>query len=99
MHMLEVDRVKVDGNIFLGLKADLPDAPPLLALIGGKGFVMCGYLNLEVAERLNTVAAFVSGVKSFDDMLNAEVKGATSKAKSLGVETGKVLKTVIGRLA
>ncbi|MGB9622344.1 MAG: YunC family protein [Candidatus Bathyarchaeia archaeon] len=97
--MLEVDRVKVDGNIFLGLKADLPDAPPLLVLIGGKGFVMCGYLNLEVAERLNAAAAFVSGVKSFDDMLNAGVKGATSKAKSLGVETGEVLKTVIGRLA
>jgi len=97
--MLEVDRVKVDGNMFLGLKAELPDAPPLLVLIGDKGFVMCGYLNLDVAERLNIVAAFVSGVKSFDDMLNAEVKGSTSKAKSLGVESGNVLKSVIGRLA
>ncbi len=97
--MLEVDRVRVNGDEFFGLKAEIPDAPPLLVLIGGRGFVMCGYLNLEVAERLNTVAAFVSGVKTFDDMLNAEVKGATSKAKSLGVDVGKVLKTVIGRLA
>jgi uncharacterized protein YunC (DUF1805 family) len=30
----------------------------------------------------------VSGVKSFEDLLNAEVKAATSKAKSLGVKTG-----------
>lgn len=97
--MLEVDRVKVEGDEFLGLKAELPDAPPLLLLVGSKGFIMCGYLNLDVAERLNTAAAFVTGVRTFDDMLNAEVKGVTSRAMSLGVESGKVLKTVIGRLA
>ena len=30
----------------------------------------------------------VSGVKSFDDMLNVEVKAATSKAQTLGVKVG-----------
>jgi uncharacterized protein YunC (DUF1805 family) len=30
----------------------------------------------------------VSGVKTFDDVLNAQVKAATSKAKGLGVEAG-----------
>jgi uncharacterized protein YunC (DUF1805 family) len=49
---------------------------------------MCGFLNVEAAERLGVVAAMVSGVKTFEDVLNAQVKAATSKAKSLGIEVG-----------
>jgi uncharacterized protein YunC (DUF1805 family) len=33
-------------------------------------------------------AAVVSGVRNFDDVLNAEVKAVTSKALALGVKTG-----------
>ena len=46
---------------------------------------MCGFLSVDVAERLGVAAAVVSGVKSFDDVLNAEVKAVTSKAGSFGV--------------
>jgi len=45
-------------------------------------------LNMEAAERLNVAAAMVSGVKAFEDVLNAQVKAVTTKARSLGVETG-----------
>jgi uncharacterized protein YunC (DUF1805 family) len=80
--------VKVDGKGCLGLRVDLSDSPPLLLLIAEKGFVMCGFLNVEAAERLGVVAAMVSGVKTFDDVLNAQVKATTIKAKNLGVEVG-----------
>ena len=33
-------------------------------------------------------AAMVSGVKTFEDILNAEVRAATSKAKGIGVQLG-----------
>jgi uncharacterized protein YunC (DUF1805 family) len=59
---------------------------------------MCGYLNGDVAERIGLAAAIVSGVSSFDDVLNAEIKIATSKAKELGVEPGMIVKEVIGKL-
>jgi len=49
---------------------------------------MCGFLSVDVAERLGVAAAVVSGVKSFDDVLNAEVKAVTSKAGSFGVRVG-----------
>jgi uncharacterized protein YunC (DUF1805 family) len=45
-------------------------------------------LNVEAAERLGVAAAMVSGVKTFDDVLEAQVKAVTSKAKSFGVEVG-----------
>jgi uncharacterized protein YunC (DUF1805 family) len=80
--------VKADGKSCLGLRVDLPDSPPLLLLIAEKGFVMCGFLNVEAAERLGVAAAMVSGVKTFDDVLEAQVKAVTGKAKSFGVEVG-----------
>jgi uncharacterized protein YunC (DUF1805 family) len=86
--MIEVTTVKVDGKACLGLKVDLPESPPLLLIVAEKGFVMCGFLNIEAAEKLGVSAALVSGVKSFEDVLNAEVKAATTKAKNLGIEAG-----------
>ncbi len=85
---INVTTLKIDTKTCMGLRADLPDSPPLLLLIGEKGFVMCGYLNIESAEKLNIAAAIVSGVKTFDDVLNGQVKAATTKAKNLGVEVG-----------
>jgi uncharacterized protein YunC (DUF1805 family) len=86
--MIGIMSLKVDGKACLGVKVELPDSPPLLLVIAEKGFVMCGFLNIDAAEKMNVAAAVVSGVKSFEDVLNAQVKAVTSKAKSLGVEAG-----------
>ena len=86
--MIEVTTVKVDGKACLGLKVDLPESPPLLLIVAEKGFVMCGFLNIDAAEKHGVSAALVSGVKSFEDVLNAQVKATTTKAKNLGVEAG-----------
>jgi len=80
--------VKLDSKVCLGVKVELPDSPPMLLIVAEKGFVMCGFLNVDAAEKLGVAAAVVSGVKSFEDVLGAEVKGVTSKAKSLGIDVG-----------
>jgi uncharacterized protein YunC (DUF1805 family) len=61
---------------------------PLLILIAKKGFVMCGYLNLETAEKLGDAACLVSGVSTFDDVLKANIVACTPKAKELGIKDG-----------
>jgi len=86
--MISVTTLRVDGKSFMGLRTDLPDSPPLLLIMGEKGFVMCGFLNVESAEKLGVTAAVVSGVKTFDDVLNGQVKAVTSEAKNLGIEVG-----------
>lgn len=86
--MISVESLKVNGKGCLGLRVDLPDSPPLLLVIAEKGFVMCGFLNVEAAERLGVAAAMVSGVKTFDDVFNAQVKAVTTKAKGFGIEAG-----------
>ncbi len=86
--MINISSVKLDDKVFLGIKIELPQSPPLVLVIGEKGFVMCGFLNTETAEKSNVAAALISGVKSFEDILNAQVIRLTSKAKGLGIEVG-----------
>ena len=74
-------------NGCLGLKVRMPNAN-LLLILGEKGYVMCGYLNLEAADRMGDAAAIVSGVSTFSDVLKAEVKSCTKKAMELGVKEG-----------
>ncbi len=86
--MINVTTVKVDGKVCMGLKVDLSESPPLLMIVAEKGFVMCGFLGMEAAEKSGATAAMVSGVKIFEDVLNAQVKATTTKAKNLGVKNG-----------
>jgi uncharacterized protein YunC (DUF1805 family) len=86
--VLSILPIRVNEKSCLGVKVELPNSPPLLLIIANNGFVMCGFLNMEVAERFGAPAAMVSGVKTLEDILDAEIKAVTSKAKILGVELG-----------
>ena len=94
-----IEKIKINGKSVLGLKVELPNSPPLLLMVGEKGFVMCGYLNMEAAEKLQVAAAMVSGVKSFPDVLEAEIKAATSRVKELGVNSGMKGQEALKKLA
>jgi uncharacterized protein YunC (DUF1805 family) len=83
-----VEQLKIADKTATGLRVELPDSPPLVAIIGNSGFVMCGFLNIYAAEKLNVAAATVSGVKTFEDVLKAEIKASTSKAKAKGIKPG-----------
>jgi uncharacterized protein YunC (DUF1805 family) len=86
--MIHTTPLKINDKTATGLKVDLPDSPPLVMIIGQTGFIMCGFLNMEAAEKLNVAAATVSGVKNFEDVLEAEVKAVTSKAERKGIKVG-----------
>jgi len=86
--MIHTAPLKLDDKIATGLKVDLPDSPPLVMIIGKTGFVMCGFLNMEAAEKLNVTAVMVGGVRNFDDVLEAEVKAVTSRAVKKGIKVG-----------
>jgi uncharacterized protein YunC (DUF1805 family) len=84
---IETKNIKIDEKNAVGLKVDLEGAP-LLLIIAPKGYVMCGYLNLETAEKFRQAAAIVAGVKSFDDVLSAKIAKLTTKAKEIGIKEG-----------
>ncbi|MFH1061278.1 MAG: DUF1805 domain-containing protein [Candidatus Omnitrophota bacterium] len=53
------------------------------------GFVMCGYLDIAVAEKMGDAACIVSGVSTIEQLLEKPVVKLTSKAKQLGVCLGQ----------
>lgn len=71
----------------------------LVVACGKRGFVMCGYLNLETSEKMGDAACVVKGIKTIDELLDGKVVGATSEAKKLGVEPGMSGREALGRLA
>ncbi|MBN3036875.1 MAG: YunC family protein [Candidatus Diapherotrites archaeon] len=61
---------------------------PLLVIKAPKGVLACGYLNKDALDKFGDVAAIVTGVSSFDDMLAAEVAWASAAARVAGVRQG-----------
>lgn len=79
--------LEIDGKSVTGVEIELPGAPLVLAY-ALNGFVMCGYLNVAVAEKLNVAAAMVRGVKTVDDLLKAQIQAVTPAAAAKGVTIG-----------
>ncbi len=87
--MLRVKEVSLGNLRLLGMEVDLPGSPPLILVRGRRSFAMCGFLNLEAAERVGVAAVMASGVSSVEELLEAPVKGATSAALDMGARIGE----------
>ena len=68
---------------FQGFKVELKELPPLVPIEEEKGFMIGGYLKIDAAELLGATAIVAYGVNSWDGVLNAQIKKATTKAKAL----------------
>lgn len=80
-------KLTLDGHTFDAVRVPLQGAS-LLVIVGKNGFLGCGYLNMETAEKLGAAFALVTGVASFDDMLAKEIKAVSSAAAARGVAVG-----------
>lgn len=79
--------LNIDGHIFKGYVIPTPHVS-MLVITSARGMLCCGYISMGAAEKFHDAAAMVSGVKNFDDMLNAAVVMVTSEAESMGVKPG-----------
>ncbi|MBI4055509.1 MAG: DUF1805 domain-containing protein [Elusimicrobia bacterium] len=80
-------RVSLGRRRAVGVEIQLPEAP-LVLVLGRKGYLMCGYLNLEAAERFHAAAAIVRGVRNVREILEKGVWKVTRRARRLGVRPG-----------
>ncbi|MEA1985055.1 MAG: DUF1805 domain-containing protein [Euryarchaeota archaeon] len=92
-----IEQIPLENGTALGLKFEMQHAA-LLVIKADRGFVMCGYLNTEIAQKLGDVAARVSGVDSFEDVLNATINDATDAARELGVQEGMNARDALERM-
>ncbi len=92
-----VEQITLENGSALGLKMDMENAS-FLVIRAGRGFVMCGYLNMDVANKLGDVAVRVTGVRSFEDVLNAKAVDVSLAAKNLGIIVGMTAKDALNKM-
>ncbi|MCX6667664.1 MAG: DUF1805 domain-containing protein [Euryarchaeota archaeon] len=89
--------IELDKGQAEGFRIDLDNAP-LILMKARKGYIMCGYLNMNAANKLGDIAGRVTGVKSFEDVLNAEIVEISDNAKKLGLAVGMKGKEFLNKL-
>jgi uncharacterized protein YunC (DUF1805 family) len=92
-----IEQIDIEQGCGIGLMMDMENAP-LLVIRAGCGFVMCGYLNMEIANKLGDVAVRVTGVRSFDDVLNAKTVDVSQAAKERGITVGMLAKEALNMM-
>ena len=75
------EKISYDGREYVGVSFQLGNVP-LLIIKAKKGYVACGYVSKEASEKFGDVAAFVTGVKTFEDMFRAKIKPEHAASRS-----------------
>ncbi len=95
--MIEIESVPIGSKTFQYVRISMEKAP-LILLKGKVGYVMCGYLNMEAAEKLGDVAVRVTGVNDLESMIGATVANATTRATELGITPGRKVSEILSSL-
>lgn len=96
--MLKLKRIKIKEKYVQALAWGLLKKNIIL-LRGAKGYVMCGYLDLEVAEKFQDVAVRITGVANISEALAARVESCTSFAGKLGIYKGQPVRETLEIIA
>jgi uncharacterized protein YunC (DUF1805 family) len=84
---MKTNNIQLDKGNAMGYLIELDNAP-LILIKAKKGYIMCGYLNINTANKVGDVAGRVTGVKNFEDVLKAKIVELTENAKKIGLYEG-----------
>jgi uncharacterized protein YunC (DUF1805 family) len=90
-------KINIGKGEVLGSFIDLNNAP-LIVLQAKNGYIMCGYLNMNTANKLGDIAGKVTGVKTFEDALNSTIVEVSEHAKKMGLHEGMKTKEFLNLL-
>jgi len=96
--VLKYKKIKVGKNYIEAVLVKL-QSKNLILFRGRKGYVMCGYLNLTVAEKFKDAAVKIVGVSKIKEALNATVHSCSFPARKLGIHKGQPIKEVLKLIA
>lgn len=88
--------IKLKNKDIAGIEINLHNANFVL-VAAAKGYICCGYLNLETAQKLGDVACVVTGVKTIEDLLRSDIVNMTHQAQALGIKRGMKAQEVLER--
>lgn len=89
-----MNEVSFEGKRYIALRHEIGNLP-LIVIKAKNGYVACSYIDRETAEKVGDVAAFVSGIKTIEDLKKAKIRHATSWAEDLGIREGMSVKKAL----
>ncbi len=96
--MLIIKKIKTAKGYILALQLRLSEKK-LIVLRGRKGYIMCGYLNLKIADKFGDCASIITGVSNIQEALKANIYSVSKKAKKMGIRKGHKVKEVLAIIA
>lgn len=94
MHNLKYEKIRVGRKYIEAICMKL-QGKNFILLRGSRGYCMCGYLDLAVAEKFSDTAVRITGVLSIAQAIRTTVSGCTTGAKKLGIYEGQPIKEVL----
>ena len=88
--MIKIKQLDICGTAAQGVLVEAPGGeghPNMIIIRCSKGYLMCGYLNIDAAENFGDAAVLVGGA-DFDAVLANPIKGMTTAACDAGVREG-----------
>ena len=82
-----MEKIILDGKEFEAWRIPTESATILL-IKATHGFIGCGYFDVETANKLQEHVGIVTGVKTFDDMLEAQIVRCSNSAETVGIRKG-----------
>ena len=82
-----MDSIQLDGNTLEAVTFATQNTK-ILVIRAARGLLGCGYISVDTAAKVGDALAVVSGVSSYEDMLQASVKAVSPAAEALGVRPG-----------
>lgn len=92
-----MDTVQLNGHALEAVTLSTPHTK-ILAIRAPLGLLGCGYISPETAAKVGDALAIVSGVSSYDDMLQASVKAVSPAAEALGVRPGMTGRDALSKM-
>jgi len=92
--MTDFKKIKIGEKYIQVLSLKL-SSKTLIVLSGKKGYIMCGYLDMKVANKFKDVAVKIVGVSNIKQALNSCVYSVSKAAKKLGIRKGQAIKDVL----
>jgi uncharacterized protein YunC (DUF1805 family) len=96
--MITTKVIKINNRTIEALCMKLQEKN-LIVLRGAKGYVMCGYLNMEAANKFNEVAVKITGVATIDEALKASAAEVSVAAAATGIKPGQPVQVVLELIA
>lgn len=96
--MLKYGKIKVGKKYIEALLFKL-GAKNLIIFKGSLGYIMCGYLNLRAADKLNDAAVRIVGVSNVSQARKAKVHSLSRAARKLGVFKGQAVEEALEIIA